>query len=435
MEETMKKTLELREELTRLEKEFRGFGDVRLLTKMSKSRLESHIERYEVAIGGMGHINSKAVEIYDAIQKEADTLRKKQKKLREEKKTILGKMKIKGKQKELKKDLNRIEKKLHDNKIILEARDTYLRELSADRKQAEMFHGACINLNRAKATLLSIKIKSCRSDIRKRQSKLEGTRRSVRDGGNSMEYNYIKRVEIKNFFLSFRKKTTVKFSNGLNVILGPNGGGKSNLLRAIFYGYKNIFSLTYTDSDGDEPRVKCTPDTEVLRQGIELSDRIHMYDGLFMSPEDRAALGLAMLASSTATWSDLQKEFQRQANLLVPELERVELSVAPGAPRICFTHSRGAEASFAAGERELLTLAFILALASHHNGPLILDDVGARIDKERGERVGALLRDIAKKRQVIIVSRNDYILAEGDLLLGVSWDKKEQCSKVTDLKV
>ena len=93
------------------------------------------------------------------------------------------------------------------------------------------------------------------------------------------------------------------------------------------------------------------------------------------------------------------------------------------------------EGWFSMGERTLLNLAFFLALCDSLQGPIILDYPFAHLDREKAERVARVLKDISKKKQVIIVSCNDCVVAEADKLFGVSWDKKQQCSKVTVLDV
>lgn len=56
--------------------------------------------------------------------------------------------------------------------------------------------------------------------------------------------SYIERIEAYNF-KSFRKKKTIYFSRGLNVISGPNGSGKSNIGDMLLFvlGTKSIHSV------------------------------------------------------------------------------------------------------------------------------------------------------------------------------------------------
>src|SRR3989338_736671 len=45
---------------------------------------------------------------------------------------------------------------------------------------------------------------------------------------------YIKKLVMQGF-KSFAKRTEIPFGNGINVIIGPNGGGKSNISDAICF--------------------------------------------------------------------------------------------------------------------------------------------------------------------------------------------------------
>src|SRR3989344_2684933 len=105
----------------------------------------------------------------------------------------------------------------------------------------------------------------------------------------------IDRLEMRNF-LSFRKRTLVELSPGLNVVTGPNGSGKTNLLRSIFYGYIGVATMTHWYEAHHSPVVKCTPQSKALLGSIQFADRVHALGGVDMTPEGRAALALPALA-------------------------------------------------------------------------------------------------------------------------------------------
>ena len=256
-----------------------------------------------------------------------------------------------------------------------------------------------------------------------------------------MTKNCIRNIEIEHF-LSFRERTTVGFSPGLNVITGPNGMGKSNLLRALFYGYLGKgaesvkgLALAHLGSSA-KLRVNCVPK---MMHCLEVFDKLGEID---LTEESRAGLLDAVpgMAKSEALWHCLSESFERYTAELLAEQGDAHLKDARGTkgrliPFGVNWNGCDDERCLSGGERSLLNLAFVLALSECFEGPIVLDDVTARLDRKQGERVAALLKGITKSRQVIIVSRHDSILAEADRILGVSWDKKKNCSKVTVLNV
>lgn len=59
---------------------------------------------------------------------------------------------------------------------------------------------------------------------------------------------YIKILEITNF-KNFSGKTTFEFAQGLNVIVGENGSGKSNILESIDFVLGNKIARSQTNND------------------------------------------------------------------------------------------------------------------------------------------------------------------------------------------
>lgn len=91
--------------------------------------------------------------------------------------------------------------------------------------------------------------------------------------------------------------------------------------------------------------------------------------------------------------------------------------------------------SLSGGEKTITALAFIFAIQEFEPATFyIMDEVDAALDKHNSEKLGKLLGKYSKTAQYIIVSHNDYILGEADLLFGVSMDA-EGVSKITSLKV
>ena len=87
------------------------------------------------------------------------------------------------------------------------------------------------------------------------------------------------------------------------------------------------------------------------------------------------------------------------------------------------------------GEKTLTALAFIFAVQEHEPAAFyILDEVDAALDKRNSEKLAKLIRDYCKKAQYIMISHNDGVISEADLLYGISMNE-HGISKITTLKL
>ena len=64
----------------------------------------------------------------------------------------------------------------------------------------------------------------------------------------------------------------------------------------------------------------------------------------------------------------------------------------------------------------------------------MFDEVDAALDKRNSEKLAQLIKNYSDKAQYIIISHNDGIISEADVLYGVSMDE-HNVSKVVSLKV
>jgi len=90
--------------------------------------------------------------------------------------------------------------------------------------------------------------------------------------------------------------------------------------------------------------------------------------------------------------------------------------------------------SLSGGERALVALSLIFsiqALKPYHF--YILDEIDASLDKRNSERLATLIKDNIKNAQYIIISHNDSVINQGNVLYGVSM--QDGISKVLSLKV
>jgi chromosome segregation protein len=77
--------------------------------------------------------------------------------------------------------------------------------------------------------------------------------------------------------------------------------------------------------------------------------------------------------------------------------------------------------SLSGGEKTLTAIAFSLALGVGRPAPFyLLDEVDAALDQANSERLAHLLRELAKKVQVIVISHNEEIVRHADRVYGVT---------------
>ncbi len=77
--------------------------------------------------------------------------------------------------------------------------------------------------------------------------------------------------------------------------------------------------------------------------------------------------------------------------------------------------------SLSGGEQTLVAAAFIFALQEYQQAPFfILDEIDAALDLMNVTRLSRMLRDYAKRLQVIVVSHNEETVRHADRAYGVT---------------
>jgi chromosome segregation protein len=91
--------------------------------------------------------------------------------------------------------------------------------------------------------------------------------------------------------------------------------------------------------------------------------------------------------------------------------------------------------SLSGGEKTMTALAFIFAIQEHEPASFyILDEVDAALDKRNSEKLAKLIRKYSDKAQYIMVSHNDNVINEADLLYGISMNE-HGISNIVSLRV
>ncbi len=92
--------------------------------------------------------------------------------------------------------------------------------------------------------------------------------------------------------------------------------------------------------------------------------------------------------------------------------------------------------SLSGGEKTLTALAFLFSIQEHEPAPFyILDEVDAALDKANSEKLAKLIREYCKKAQYIVISHNDSIISEGDVLYGISMKPETGISSAVSVRM
>ncbi len=112
---------------------------------------------------------------------------------------------------------------------------------------------------------------------------------------------YIKELQIFGF-KSFQEKTTVRFSPGLNCIVGPNGCGKSNILDALRWVLgEQSFSV-----------LRCAKTEDLIFAGTATAPPVNYAEvKLLLSTEDRPELGSAWFQGESLSEVEIRRRFFR----------------------------------------------------------------------------------------------------------------------------
>ena len=92
-------------------------------------------------------------------------------------------------------------------------------------------------------------------------------------------------------------------------------------------------------------------------------------------------------------------------------------------------------AMLSGGERALTSIALLFAMSAVNPPPfLILDETDAALDEANSQRYGALIKELAKKTQLILITHNRETMKSAGVLYGVTVDE-HGASKLLSLKL
>ncbi|MDP6294334.1 MAG: AAA family ATPase, partial [Candidatus Woesearchaeota archaeon] len=92
--------------------------------------------------------------------------------------------------------------------------------------------------------------------------------------------------------------------------------------------------------------------------------------------------------------------------------------------------------SLSGGEKTMTALSFLFAIQEHDPATFyVMDEVDAALDKANSDKLAKLIHQYGESAQYIIVSHNDALINQADILYGVSMNPDAGRSNVVSLKV
>ena len=81
--------------------------------------------------------------------------------------------------------------------------------------------------------------------------------------------------------------------------------------------------------------------------------------------------------------------------------------------------------SLSGGEKSLVTIALLCSIIANNPSPfVILDEVEAALDEENSEKLAAIVKELSKKTQIVIITHNRVTMRSADVLYGVTMGKE-----------
>ncbi len=163
----------------------------------------------------------------------------------------------------------------------------------------------------------------------------------------------------------------------------------------------------------------------------KIKDEFHNYFRIIFGG-GRASLSVVKIPIRSMTPEDAQKDFDEIGE--EPELsesayvEGIEMVVDLPRKRI-----KGLS-MLSGGERALTSIALLFAITAVNPPPfLILDETDAALDEANSQRYAAILKELAKKTQLILVTHNRETMKCADVLYGITMGD-DGVSKILSLK-
>ncbi len=166
--------------------------------------------------------------------------------------------------------------------------------------------------------------------------------------------------------------------------------------------------------------------TQFQRNFKKINDSFHdffkvLFDGgtaqlSLLTQEDIAESEVeATEAGTDAETAEAKREFLGRKKKKQKLVSGIDVVVNP--PRKKITNI----AALSGGEKSLVAVALLCAIIDNNPSPfVVLDEVEAALDEENSEKLAAILKELSKKTQIIIITHNRVTMRQADMLYGVT---------------
>jgi len=120
---------------------------------------------------------------------------------------------------------------------------------------------------------------------------------------------------------------------------------------------------------------------------------------------------------------------EKEATKGKPKIAGIEVSAIPPGKKI------GSLNMLSGGERALTSIAILFAIIAHNPPPFsVLDEIDAALDEANSFRLSRIIKEIADRTQFIVITHNREMMAQADVLYGVTM-QDDGVSKIVSVKL
>lgn len=182
--------------------------------------------------------------------------------------------------------------------------------------------------------------------------------------------------------------------------------------KVINDGFQKYFKVLF---DGGTSKLALLTETEQPEEAAEESTGVHGASEDALLDENEVAEGV----SGESLHDEKERELIGKKKKKQKIIAGIDVMASPPGKKVKNINA------LSGGEKSLVAIALLCAIIAHNPSPfVVLDEVEAALDEENSEKLAAILIDLAKKTQIIIITHNRVTMRAADVLYGVTVGKE-----------